>query len=172
MTYKHAFKFTYIRFETHRLTDFKVLFEVLTPVVMEIFIFWSITLCSPFKVNRRFGRTYDLHLATCIHAGSLLDLYFHPEDGDDMSLWNVGWLSAEYTALYPRRQRSSSNLSVHRSQGMCLVRLQSIGCSVRTLLCGAEYSSPVVGLIYTASLPSTCHVETSRHQPAGIEITL
>jgi hypothetical protein len=27
------------------------------------------------------------------HASFLLDLFFNPEDGDDMFLWNVGWLS-------------------------------------------------------------------------------
>jgi hypothetical protein len=36
--------------------------EVLTGVVMKSTIFWDITLCSPLKVNRRFGRTYRLHL--------------------------------------------------------------------------------------------------------------
>jgi hypothetical protein len=29
---------------------------------MKISIFWDITPCSPLKVNRRFGRTYRLHL--------------------------------------------------------------------------------------------------------------
>jgi hypothetical protein len=32
-----------------------------------------------------------------------LDLFFVPEDGGGMFLRNVGWLSANYTALYPRR---------------------------------------------------------------------
>jgi hypothetical protein len=36
--------------------------EVLTAVVMETSIFWDITPCSPLNVNRRFGRTYRLHL--------------------------------------------------------------------------------------------------------------
>jgi hypothetical protein len=26
-----------------------------------------------------------------------------PEDGGDMFLWNVGWLSADYTVSYSRR---------------------------------------------------------------------
>jgi hypothetical protein len=37
-------------------------FVVLTPVVMKSTIFWDITPCSPMNVNRRFGRTYRLHL--------------------------------------------------------------------------------------------------------------
>jgi hypothetical protein len=31
---------------------------------------------------------------------------FDPEDGSNMSLWKVGWLSPDYTVLYPRRQYS------------------------------------------------------------------
>jgi hypothetical protein len=34
-------------------------------------------------------------LAACFHAGFLL-----PEDGGDMFLRHVGWLSTDYTALY------------------------------------------------------------------------
>jgi hypothetical protein len=39
-----------------------VRFEDLIAVVMNNTIFWNITPCSPLKVNRRFGRTYHLHL--------------------------------------------------------------------------------------------------------------
>jgi hypothetical protein len=76
-------------------------FEVLTAVVMNITIFWDITACGPLRVNRRFGTAYRLHLhgrkisraavlATCFHAGFLLDIFFDPEDGGDMFLRNVG----------------------------------------------------------------------------------
>jgi hypothetical protein len=37
-------------------------FAVLTAVVMKSSIFWDITPCSPFQVNRRFGGTYSLRL--------------------------------------------------------------------------------------------------------------
>jgi hypothetical protein len=40
-------------------------------------IFWDITPCSPLSVNRRLGRTSPL-LATCVHAGFLLSLFFRP----------------------------------------------------------------------------------------------
>jgi hypothetical protein len=37
-------------------------FEVLTPVVMKSTVFRDTTLCGPLKVDRRFERTYRLHL--------------------------------------------------------------------------------------------------------------
>jgi hypothetical protein len=39
------------------------------------------------------------------HAGILLSL-FDPEDGADVLLGNVGWLSRECAALYPRISES------------------------------------------------------------------
>jgi hypothetical protein len=33
----------------------------------------------------------------------VLGLLFIPEDGGNMFLRNAGWLSPDYTALYPRR---------------------------------------------------------------------
>jgi hypothetical protein len=41
------------------------------------------------------------------HTGLLLGLFFDPEDGGDIFLRNVVWLSTDYTTLYPRRQSSS-----------------------------------------------------------------
>jgi hypothetical protein len=37
-----------------------------------------------------------------LHADFLLHLLFNPEDGGDMFLQNVGWLSIGYILLYPR----------------------------------------------------------------------
>jgi hypothetical protein len=77
---------------------------------------------SPLKVNRRFGGIYRLHiqcrrisrarneLTDCFHAGFLLGLLFDREDGCDIFLRNVGWLSTDYTTSYPRRQYSSGNI--------------------------------------------------------------
>jgi hypothetical protein len=52
-------------------------------------------------------------LATCFHAGFFLGLFFDPEDGGDMFLRNVGLLSTDYTALYPRGQKSSECQLLH-----------------------------------------------------------
>jgi hypothetical protein len=77
---------------------------------------WDITPCNPLKVSRRLGGTYRLHLQgrRISQAGNqqkavraLLVLVFYPEDGGDMLLRDVGWLSTDYTALYPRTQNSS-----------------------------------------------------------------
>jgi hypothetical protein len=42
-----------------------------------------------------------------LHTGFLLGLFFDPEDGSDVFFRNVGCLSTDYTALYPRRQNST-----------------------------------------------------------------
>jgi hypothetical protein len=70
-------------------------------------IFWDIKSCSPLKVNRRFGGTYQLHLQgrkinpgryqrerkwqaeLDFHAGVLLGLFLDPEDGTGIFLQNV-----------------------------------------------------------------------------------
>jgi hypothetical protein len=49
--------------QVQKLLQHDVGFEVLTPVVMKSTIFWDTTLCSPLKVNRRFGETYRLPYA-------------------------------------------------------------------------------------------------------------
>jgi hypothetical protein len=37
---------------------------------------------------------------------------FYPEDVGDKIIRNVGWLSAEYKAFYPRRHKSSPHLRI------------------------------------------------------------
>jgi hypothetical protein len=70
-------------------------FEVRTAVIMKSSVFSNITPCSP------------LEFATCFLAGFLLGLFLDPENGSDMFLRNVAWLSMDYTTLYPRRQNTS-----------------------------------------------------------------
>jgi hypothetical protein len=42
-----------------------------------------------------------------LYAGFLLGTFFDPENGSDMILQNVGRLSTDYMALYPRIYNSS-----------------------------------------------------------------
>jgi hypothetical protein len=94
-------------------------FKVLTAVVMKTTNFWDITPCSPLKVNRRFGRTYSLHL----QCRRISQARYQRESSSDchlisswylarlIRLWrwrryvprNIGWLSTDYTAWYTRR---------------------------------------------------------------------
>jgi hypothetical protein len=48
--------------EKNKNKNNSVEFEFLTAVVMKNSVFWDITPCSPLEVNKRFGRTYRLHL--------------------------------------------------------------------------------------------------------------
>jgi hypothetical protein len=76
---------------------------------------WDITLHSPLKVSRHFGGICYLHLqgwrvskAWCLlHADFLLGSLFNPENGGNVFLQNVSWLSRDYKALCPRRLNSS-----------------------------------------------------------------
>jgi hypothetical protein len=75
---------------------------------------------NPAKVIRIFGATYHLQLqgrrerqarnqqesGPLIRADFLLDLLFDPEDGGDMFLRNVVYLSPDYMALHPRHRSS------------------------------------------------------------------
>jgi hypothetical protein len=47
----------------------------------------------------------EICFATCylLYAGFLLEAFFDREDGGDVFLRNVGRLSTDYMALYPRR---------------------------------------------------------------------
>jgi hypothetical protein len=56
-------------------------------------------------------------------AGLFLGLHFNPDDGDDMFLQNVCWLSTDYTALYPRREygvEMSSRGMIHERRSMLI----------------------------------------------------
>jgi hypothetical protein len=78
---------------------------------MKSTIFWYIKQYSPLKVNRRFGGTYLLHIHSRIRSQrgirwqtGIFFCLFDPEDGGNMFLRKVGWLSTDYTALFPRIQ--------------------------------------------------------------------
>jgi hypothetical protein len=74
-------------------------FEDLTAVVMNRSVFWDITPYSRLKAIPRFRGTCRLH--HLLHVGFLLGLFFDPEYGGDRFF--RGWLSADYTTLWPRR---------------------------------------------------------------------
>jgi hypothetical protein len=79
-------------------------FEVFTAVVMKSIIFWGMMPCSPLSCTWRFRGMYSAcHLLTRWFA----ELFFDPEDGGDMFLWNVGCNAMDYTASYRRRWYSS-----------------------------------------------------------------
>jgi hypothetical protein len=45
-----------------------------------------------------------------LHAGLLFGVFYDLEDGGDIFIRNLGWISAEYTALYPRRYNLASDV--------------------------------------------------------------
>jgi hypothetical protein len=61
-------------------------FEVLTAVFMKSSIFWDVTLCSPLKVNRRFGGTCRLH-----HQGQRINRATSMKAGGKQSLPPAGY---------------------------------------------------------------------------------
>jgi hypothetical protein len=70
--------------------------------------FLHLTLLSLFWSGRRVCRIWGSHSGGCeefylLVYNFLLGLFFDPEDEGDIFLRNVGWLSTDYTALYPRR---------------------------------------------------------------------
>jgi hypothetical protein len=65
-------------------------------------VFWNITLSVESQPT--FWRNMSPpELATCFILVSCFDF----EDGSEMFLRNVGWISTDYTALYPRKYNSS-----------------------------------------------------------------
>jgi hypothetical protein len=72
------------------------------------------------KVNGRFGGTYRPHLhglRICRTKNNVKAGGKHCHLDEDMLLQNVGWLSADYTALYPEDILSKKRLFCPRSDG-------------------------------------------------------
>jgi hypothetical protein len=70
---------------------------------------WNITVCMPWRLEFKWVSAHVTlsRIVSCFHAGSLLGLFFDPEEGGDMFLRNVVWLLTDYTALYHRIYNSS-----------------------------------------------------------------
>jgi hypothetical protein len=84
-------------------------------------VFWDITLCNPFEINRRYGGTCHLHIRAwrwisqaryqCVPGSkkSTALAWFilqHKDEGKGFSR-NVGWLSMYYAMVYPKRHNFS-----------------------------------------------------------------
>jgi hypothetical protein len=70
-------------------------------------VFWDITPCSPLKstdVSEEHAPPHSGLKGKQSKETSILDLLFNPDEGGDILLRNVGGLSTDYTALYPRRK--------------------------------------------------------------------
>jgi amino acid permease len=78
-------------------------------------VFWDVSPCGSCR-NRRFGRTYRLHLhgennqrtKATLAIVNMFQFFvcFYPEDGGNIFLQNVGSYN-NHTATHPRRQHSS-----------------------------------------------------------------
>jgi hypothetical protein len=76
-----------------------------TDTVQKSSIFWNITIrWKSTDVSEKHVPSLFSYL---LQARFVLGIFFDPEDGGDMFLRNVGWLSADYMALYHRRYNSS-----------------------------------------------------------------
>jgi hypothetical protein len=71
----------------------------------------------PILYNPIFFHLRLVLLAACIMLVSIFA--FNPENVNDMFLRNVGWLSPDFTVLYPRRYNSSFPIS--NFMQICLV---------------------------------------------------
>jgi hypothetical protein len=86
-------------------------FQVPTVVITKIYIPWHKTSWSPVKINWSFGGRYRLHIrglrvsqeGNQHKAGRTSNLKMVA-----MLFRNVGWLSTDYTVLYPRRYKCST----------------------------------------------------------------
>jgi hypothetical protein len=109
----------------HKINKQNVGFEILIPVVMKNSVFYDITPRSPLRANGHFGGTCRLHLQGrrisqarnqreyMWQAQLWSGLLFDREDRNDMFLWKVGWISTDYTVLWPRRQNTSNKNNVY-----------------------------------------------------------
>jgi hypothetical protein len=77
------------------------------------FCFWYTH--SDFTKSNFIVRSLSGTCSACclLHSGFSLDLLFNPTDRSDTFLRNVGWLSVDYTTLYPRTQKSYNQRCVN-----------------------------------------------------------
>jgi hypothetical protein len=63
----------------------------------------------------------EKQVASQLHARSLLDLSFNPENEGDMFFRNIGRLP---TALYPRRQNSSNKQTLNSQETIHYIKIE------------------------------------------------
>jgi hypothetical protein len=79
-------------------------YQILTIInIFQCILSHSVYLSTYFIENTS-GSTYCL-----LHPGFLHDLFSDPEEGGDMFLWNVSWLSMDYMVSYSRRYTALHN---------------------------------------------------------------
>jgi hypothetical protein len=106
--------------------------EILTTVVMKIYIFWDITSRRPLNVE--LCRAFYV-----LHAGFLLGLFSDTNYGRDMFIRNFEWHSTDYTALHSRWQSRSKQFrnfkkTLQNSGGFIWVVTSSVSFKTRYLL--------------------------------------
>jgi hypothetical protein len=77
--------------------------------VVFVSTFWNTMPCSPVKVNWSFEK----------HAGFLINLFFDPEDGGDIFLHNISWLSMDYMVLYISQKTELFRITHHHQEKNC-----------------------------------------------------
>jgi hypothetical protein len=101
--------------ETDNHSSKYVTFEVYTAVAMKN-VFWNVSQCGSCR-NGRFGGAYRLHLLrSVLESLAIANVFwfidcFHPEDGGDTFLQNVGSYE-NHTATHPRRRHSSTKQGI------------------------------------------------------------
>jgi hypothetical protein len=105
----------------------------ISELVIKTSIFWDIMPCSQWQLKLSVERTWSLQLQGwrisperntiayyLRHADFLLGLFYDREDGGDMFLRNIDWISKDFSSLYTRRQTPScciyveGTLNLHR----------------------------------------------------------
>jgi hypothetical protein len=79
-------------------------------------VFWDITSWNHVEGNKGYRTICRLH----IHADFLINLCFEPDHRGDIFLRNVGWLSSDYMALYPRRWTVQKSYKIMRMEKLSL----------------------------------------------------
>jgi hypothetical protein len=69
-------------------------------------------------------QTANKILVTCFQASILLRLWFDPEDGGDMSLRNVGWLSTDYGIIHQKLENFITTLKSHKMESKIALKRQ------------------------------------------------